>query len=213
MATNNTLNDKMTLADLALVKMFQEGDLEAGTEFIQNHLKEITKISRLHARKVCYDFALGYDLKDDCVSEGVLAAYDAMKTYDFTGSSIMTYINTKIKFAFMALKRNNSKHSERYEIGLDNVAETLVDTREEPNQMYFKDTLEKVLESLDPESTEWAVTRLYYNAMVRGIKSPINYVAEQTGYTTVGIRNILKRTVKKLPIQLVTEIQTMLMAA
>lgn len=213
MAKKNNMNDKMTLTDLSLVRKFQEGNLEAGAEFITNHLEEITKISRFHAHRICYDYALGYDLKDDCVSEGVLAAYDAMKLYDFTGSSIMTFINAKIRFAFMTLKRNNATHSERYVIDNGDLAESLEAPAEDSSQVYFKDSLEKVLEALDPNSTEWSVARLFYNAMVRGVKSPINYVAEQTGYTTVGIRNILKRTSHMLPQQLSGEIQTMLMAA
>ncbi|PWJ70112.1 hypothetical protein BGX12_10377 [Fibrobacter sp. UWR4] len=143
----------------------------------------------------------------------MLAAYDAMKLYDFTGSSIMTFINAKIRFAFMTLKRNNATHSERYVIDNGDLAESLEAPAEDSSQVYFKDSLEKVLEALDPNSTEWSVARLFYNAMVRGVKSPINYVAEQTGYTTVGIRNILKRTSHMLPQQLSGEIQTMLMAA
>lgn len=213
MAKKNNMNDKMTLTDLSLVKKFQEGNLEAGAEFISNHLEEITKISRFHAHRICYDYAQGYDLKDDCVSEGVLAAYDAMKLYDFTGSSIMTFINAKIKFAFMTLKRNNSIHSERYELNADETIMNLEDTNEDSSQFYFKETLEKMLEQLDPESIEWSVARLMYNAMARGVKNPINDVAKQTGYTTMGVRNILKRTTKKLPVQLVNEIQTMLWAA
>lgn len=204
---------KKTMTDLDLVKNFQNGDLDAGTEFIQNHLDEIIKISRFHAHKVCYDYALGYELKKDCVSEGVLAAYDAIKTYDFTGSSIMTYINTKIKFAFMSIKRNNAKHSERYEIGKDEYIESVVDDNSEDNQLYFKESLEKVLKQLDPTRNEWSIIRLYYNAMVRNIPSPINYVARETGYSTVGIRNIIRHTAQILPGQLTAEVRSMLMAA
>jgi len=64
--------------DMELVRKYQQGDRDAGALFISNHYGEIVKIARYHAHVAGYDFGLGADIYNDCISEAVLAAYKAM---------------------------------------------------------------------------------------------------------------------------------------
>lgn len=210
----NMKQDKMTIHDLTLIRKFQKGEVEAGAEFIENHYDEIVNTSRFHANKIKYDFSLGADLYNDCISEGTVATYKALQTYDFKGSSIMTYVNAKIRFQFLTIKRNSTEYRERYDIGHEEqIGLTLDDNSEEELDYELKDAVEKTLENLDPSSVEWAILRLVYNAMVRGIKNPITYVAKHYGYTKPGISKVISRVKKKLPSKLGQEICSLLRAA
>lgn len=219
------------MKDMELIRKFQAGDKDAGAEFLNNHYAEIVKVARYHAYGTKYDYELGSEINDDCISEAVLAAYDAMAGFDFKRSNIMTFINTKIGSYFMTLKRNNSRHSERYaamsrlsgsenlkdrEINVDELLESQVDLdafEKDEHDREMKMCVDQVLNCFDRDSVEWTVTRLYYNALTCGMSDVINFVCGVTGYTRQGVYNVLKRTAHILPGDMASDIRSVLLAA
>lgn len=227
------MNNKkeMMEMDQDLVRKYQQGDKDAGALFINSHYAEIVKYARYHAHKTGYDFNLGNDMYNDCISEAVLAAYKAMDCYDFNSASVMTYINNKIMFEFLTLKRNNSKYGERFTamscvssletsegntIDISEILENTVDSENFEEVQLSSEMVSMVsglLSQLDRESVEHKVLDQYYKALVNGHPHPVASVCQETGYTKQGVYNIIKRVARGLPTQMVDEIRDVLRAA
>lgn len=153
----NVKNNSQTLAshnDKTLIRLYQMGSKAAGSEFLSRHVDDIQAIAKRELVKVRYDLDPSADLDGDCLSVATQATLDALKNFDFESSNIMSFIRTKVYWAYKTLQRENAMHSQ------NNIAMSRIAYGDnEDGEVSYSDVIESKLSHQAAANDNYAIAK------------------------------------------------------